>query len=172
MGQTTSTEVQSGQMMDQKTGTPPVTTMPQSPAISVNIKNSTNGTLYIDVDSTISGGKPLTLASGKTGIMRGVCSSCSVLVFKDIQRTQLLVSIPYKTYLNETQGKSQPLIDIGFSSKIVDVGTFIASPTTMNMNTPVSTMNSYPVMNTTTPTAFTPRPTINATLIAPTTMKK
>ena len=156
------------------TGSPKTTmTMPQSPTsppITMNIRNSTSGTLYIDVDSTSSGAKPLTLASGKTGIVYGVCNACSVLVFKDAQRTQVLVAIPYKTYLDESQGKSQPLVDIGFSSKIVDAGTFIpSSQTSSMMNTTPMNMNA-PVFTTpmsTTPSAFVPRPAINTTPVGP-----
>jgi hypothetical protein len=153
-----------------------VTPLAQSPTVVVPIKNSTSGPLYISTDSKKN---KTSLASGKTGMLSGLCSNCSIFVYTDSGYSQTLAIIPYKTFMTEAQGKSQPVLDIGISSKVIDSTTFIATsstPTMMNMNSyPTPMMNSYPtptMMNTTTPTAYTPRPTINATLINPTTMKK
>jgi hypothetical protein len=182
MGQATSTEVQDGPFgrssnvtqasLSTVTGTriTSVTPLAQSPTVVVPIKNSTSGFLYISTDSKKN---KTSLASGKTGMLSGLCSNCSIFVYTDSGYSQSLAIIPYKTFMTEAQGKSQPVLDIGISSKVIDSTTFIPSsstPTMMNMNTPSYT--SPTMMNTTTPTAFTPRPTINATLISPTTMKK
>ena len=183
MGQATSTEAQSGGgaqsgtfngevqsgpftitsgrvLMDQKNTLPIITSSP----MSVNIKNSTGGTLYMNTTPI----HKLTLASGKTGVLSGLCNSCNISVYKDSQRTQPLIILPYMTFMKESQDKSQPVLDIGFSSKVIDGGTFIESKSMNNVSSPSITFSAP----TSTPTAYTPRPTINATPIAPTTMRR